>query len=110
MLPCWPDRGIIKGTMLAVFREQYPRTTVILDATEIKINTPSSLLLQSQTYSNYKSINTFKGLVGVSPAGDVIFVPSLYTGSTSDIELVEWSGLLNLLQTSNGKLIEEMWV
>ena len=66
MLPCWPDRDTLKDTMPAVFKEQYPKTTTILDATEIKVNTPSSLLLQSQTYSNYKSTNTFKGLVGIS--------------------------------------------
>ena len=29
MLPCWPDRDTIKDTMPAVFKEQYPRTTVI---------------------------------------------------------------------------------
>ena len=88
MLPCWPDRDTIKDTMLAVFKENYPRTTVILDATEIKINIPSLLLLQSQTYSNYKSKNTFKGLVGISLAGHVMFVSSLYTRSISDTELV----------------------
>jgi len=35
MLPCWPDHDTIRDTMPAVFREQYHRTTVILDATEI---------------------------------------------------------------------------
>ena len=92
MLPCWPDRDTIRDTMPAIFKEYYPRTTVILDATEIKVSTPSSLLLQSQTYSNYKSTNTFKALVGISPAGHVMFVSSLYTGSISDTELVERSG------------------
>ena len=101
MLPCWPDRDTIRDTMPAIFKEQYPRTTVILDATEIKINTPSSLLLQSQTYSNYKSTNTFKALVGISPAGHVMFVSSLYTGSISDTELVERSGFLRLLQSGD---------
>ena len=65
MLPCWPDGDTIKDTMPAVLRELYPKATVILDATEIKVNTPTSLLLQSQTYRNYKSTNTFKGLVGI---------------------------------------------
>jgi len=45
---CWPDRDTIRDTMPAVFKEQYSRTTVILDATEMKVNTPS-LLLQSCT-------------------------------------------------------------
>ena len=38
MLPCWPDRDTINDTMPADFREYYPKTTVILDATEIKVN------------------------------------------------------------------------
>ena len=98
MLPCWPDRNTFRDTMPAIFKEQYPNTTAILDATEIKVQTPSSLLLQSQTYSSYKSANTFKALLAVSPAGHVIFTSSLYTGSISDNELVNRSGFLGLLQ------------
>ena len=98
MLPCWPDRNTIGDTMPAIFKEHYPNTIAILDATEIKVQTPSLLLLQSQTYSSYKSTNTFKALLAISPAGHVIFVSSLYTGSTSDNELVNKSGFLGLLQ------------
>ena len=88
MLLCWPDRDIIRDTMPAIFKEQYLTTTVILDATEIKINTPSSMLPQSQMYSNYKSTNTFKASVGISFAGYIMFIFSSYTGSISDTELV----------------------
>ena len=98
MLPIWPDHSIIKETMPASFKERYPKTTTIVDATEIKVNIPSSLLLQSQTYSSYKSANTLKGLLAISPAGHVMFVSSLYTGSIADKELVERSGFLSLLR------------
>ena len=98
MLPIWPDRETITDTMPAAFKERYPKTTAIVDATEVKVNIPSSLLLQSQTYSSYKSANTLKGLIAISPAGHVIFVSSLYTGSISDKELVERSGFLSLLR------------
>lgn len=101
LLPIWPDRATIQETMPATFKERYPKTTAILDATEVKVNVPSSLLLQSQTYSNYKSANTFKGLVAISPAGHIIFVSSLYTGSISDTELVERSGILSLLKNGD---------
>jgi hypothetical protein len=53
-------------------------------------------VLQSQTYSNYKSTNTLKGLIGISPSGHITFVSQLYTGPVSDRELTERSGLLNL--------------
>ena len=98
MLPIWPDRDTITDTMPAAFKERYPKTTAIVDATEVKVNIPSSLLLQSQTYSSYKSANTLKGLIAISPAGHVIFVSSLYTGSIADKELVERSGFLSLLR------------
>ena len=44
-------QATIKSMMPAVFKEQYPYVTATLDATEIKASIPSSLLLQSQTYS-----------------------------------------------------------
>ena len=97
-LPCWPDRTTIQNTMPAAFKELYPHTTALVDATEIRVNIPSSLLLQSQTYSNYKSTNTLKALIAISPAGHVTFVSSLYTGCISDTQLVERSGFLSLLQ------------
>ena len=98
MLPIWPSHATIKETMPGAFKERYPRTTAIVDATKIKVNVPSSLLLQSQTYSSYKSTNTFKGLLAISPAGHVTFVSSLYTGSIADKELVKRSGFLSLLR------------
>ena len=98
MLPIWTSHATIKETMPGTSKEHYPKTTAIVDATEIKVNIPSSLLLQSQTYSSYKSANTFKGLLAISPAGHVTFVLSLYTGSIADKEIVERSGFLSLLR------------
>ncbi|KAH7943722.1 hypothetical protein HPB52_010748 [Rhipicephalus sanguineus] len=78
------------------FKEKYSSTRVILDATEIQCEVPSSLSLQSTTYSPYKSSNTFKGLIGVLPNGLVAFVSELFTGSSSDRECVIRSGFLDL--------------
>ena len=83
--------------MPASFKEKYPNTIIIIDATELRIQTASSLLRQSQSYSSYKSINTFKGLIGVDGKGGIIFVSQLYTGSISDKEIVIRSGFLNTL-------------
>ena len=105
-LPCWPDRTTISETMPATFKELYPHTTAIIDATEIKVNTPSLLLLQSQTYSTYKSTNTFKALIAISPAGHVVFVSSLYTGCISDRKLVKRCGILTLLQKGDGLMAD----
>ena len=44
-------------------------TRVIIDCTEIFIEMASSFRSQSATYSSYKSHNTAKRLIGISPAG-----------------------------------------
>ncbi|XP_064461704.1 uncharacterized protein LOC135371648 [Ornithodoros turicata] len=95
-LPLWAPREVIDATMPTELLHKYASTRVILDATEIRCEVPSSLSLQSSTYSFYKSSNTFKGLIGVSPNGLVSFVSELFTGSTSDRECVSRSGFLGL--------------
>ena len=97
-LKIWPHRNVIIANMPASFKEKYPNTIIIIDATELRIQTPSSLLRQSQSYSSYKSTNTFKSLIGVDAKGGIIFVSQLYTGSISDKEIVIRSGFLNTLK------------
>ena len=80
------------------FRESYPTTFAIIDATELYCEVPASLSLQSQCYSSYKSHTTMKRLVAIAPNGTIIFISTLYSGSISDQELTIKSGLLELLQ------------
>lgn len=54
------------------------------------------LVLQSGTYSTYKSANTFKALIGVAPNGLLTFASELFMGSLSDREIVIRSGFLDL--------------
>lgn len=97
-LKIWPSRDIIIKNAQEEFREKYPTTVIILDATELKIQTPSSLLKQSETYSNYKSCNTLKCLIGVDSRGGIMFVSHLYEGSISDKEIVNRCGILDVLK------------
>ena len=53
---------------------QYSDTQVIIDCTEMRCQTPPSLLLQSEMLSQYKSHTTLKGMIGVSPNGAVTFL------------------------------------
>ncbi|XP_075741756.1 uncharacterized protein LOC142792512 [Rhipicephalus microplus] len=115
LLPLWAPRKIVDTTMPPEFKEKYSSTRVILDATEIQCEVPSSLSLQSTTYSPYKSSNTFKGLIGVLPNGFVAFVSELFTGSSSDKECVIRSGFLDLkfddedaVMADNGFRIEDL--
>ena len=96
-LKIWPHRNVIISNMPPNFKDKYPNT-VIIDATELRIQTPSSLLRQSQSYSSYQSTNTFKSLIGVDAKGGIVFVSQLYTGSISDKEIVIRSGFLEILK------------
>ncbi|XP_068692342.1 uncharacterized protein [Montipora foliosa] len=95
-LSIWPSKEVILEKMPESFKSKYKETRVIIDCTEIKVEMPSSLVLKSQTYSNYKSANTLKGLVGISPSGSITFLSQLYTGSISDREITERCGILNM--------------
>lgn len=114
-LRIWPSREAVNDTMPEDFKLHYPSTRVIIDATEIQCETPKSLVLQSGTFSNYKSRTTYKGLLGITPNGLVSFVSSLYTGSISDKEITQRSGFLDMsftdgdsVMADKGFLIEDM--
>ena len=49
-------------------------------------------------YIQYKSHNTFKGLVGIPPNVWMTFVSGLYRGSISHREVVEKSHFIDLLE------------
>ena len=97
-VPIWPTTAQIKNSMPECFKTIYPKTRVILDCTEIKVQRPSSKVLNSEFCSAYKSHTTLKCLVGIAPHGSVTFVSSLYQGSISHKEITRHSGILSLLE------------
>ena len=90
----------VAATLPCAFQKQYPTTYSIIDASEIFIETPSDLFVQSSTWSSYKHRNTGKFLIGCTPNGAISYVSELYVGSISDVELTRVSGYL---QTLDGK-------
>lgn len=69
----------------------------IIDCTEFYIEKPGRLASQRSTYSNYKSRNTFKVFLSISPIPHFNFVSNLYSGSISDKEIVRQCGFLDKL-------------
>lgn len=65
----WPSRDKIDKHMPLPFKRKYPKTRVIINATEFFVQRPRNPTAQSHTWSNYKSKNTFKALVGITPNG-----------------------------------------
>ena len=91
----WPSREKIQKNMPSCFKSMYPDCRGIIYASEIQVQAPSRLVLNTEMYSSYKSHTTFKGNVVISPSGEIIHISSLFEGLISDKELVRQSGLLS---------------
>ena len=92
----------VKGTLPIAFRQKFPSTYAIIDGSEVFIETPSDLHMQSSTWSQYKHHNTVKFLGACTPNGAICFVSPVYVGSISDKELTCNSGFLTTLQDKPG--------
>lgn len=103
----WPHKEQIVDFMPAIFKAKYPDVVVIIDCTEMKMETPSALDNQSACYSYYKSNTTMKGLVGITPSGVCSFASDLYTGSISDKEIIIQSGFLDKLSKGDGVMADK---
>lgn len=97
-----PSVSQVKATLLTSFKEKFPTTYAIIDGSEIFIETPSDLFLQSSTWSQYKHHNTVKFLIACTPNGAICYISPVFVGSISDVELTQKSGFLNKLQDKPG--------
>ena len=82
------------------FKDKYPSTHVIIDATEFPIEKPANPDTQAAAWSNYRNRNTLKLPVGVTPNGVISFLLPLYGGRISD-KIERRSGVLSLLERGN---------
>ncbi|XP_076368692.1 uncharacterized protein LOC143256005 [Tachypleus tridentatus] len=90
----WPD-GDLRKTLPTCFQITFPKCACIIDCFEICIERPSDFKARAQTYSDYKSHNTAKYLIGISPQGAISFISKGYGGRASDKFITEDSGFLN---------------
>ena len=102
----WIPSEVVRAHLPPEF-SAFADTQVVLDCTEISCQTPSSLLLQSEVFSSYKSHTTFKAMIGMAPHGAITFVSGLYAGSMSDREIFKRSGIAKLLQPDMAIMVDK---
>ena len=94
-LDLWCPRAVVNLHMPAGFKNAFPNTRTILDATECRIEKPSNVADQVATYSTYKNSNTVKTIIGITPQGTVNYISDSYAGSASDRMIIERSDLIH---------------
>ncbi|XP_077484039.1 uncharacterized protein LOC144094053 [Amblyomma americanum] len=94
----WPSREDACRTMPMIVRRKYPTCMAIIDCTEVRIQKPLGYSARSKTYSHYKSSNTIKFMVSITPCGAISFVTKCWGGRASDKEIILKSGFLDKLQ------------
>ncbi|XP_061709644.1 uncharacterized protein LOC133519624 isoform X2 [Cydia pomonella] len=92
-----PPLSEIKKNLPLAFKIRYSNVQCIIDCFEIQIEKPSDPEKQAQTWSQYKSCNTMKYLIGCTPAGYISFISQGYGGRTSDKAITENSGFVDVL-------------
>jgi hypothetical protein len=102
-LVVWPDKEELRQTLPMSFHHSFRKCACIIDCFEIFIERPSDFHSRAQTYSSYKSHNTMKYLIGVTPQGTVSFISDGWGGRTSDKHITEVSGFLDKIE--HGDLI-----
>eukprot|EP00122_Pirum_gemmata_P004591 Pgem_evm1s4175 len=82
-------KRFIDDAMLPCFKndDDYAHTALIIDATELFIETPTNEDFQKMTWSNYKHHNTVKLLITISSTGHVVHCSAAHGGHISDNDL-----------------------
>ncbi|XP_076358805.1 uncharacterized protein LOC143251243 [Tachypleus tridentatus] len=91
----YAHRHLFCKTIPTCFQRTFPKCACIIDCFKICIEKPSDFKARTQTYSDYKSHDTAKYFIGISPQGVIIFISKGYGGRASDKFITEDSGFLN---------------
>ena len=93
----WPEREDVQISLPMCFRANFSKCVCIIDCFEIFIEKPKDFKARAQTYSQYKSHNTMKYLIGITPQGVISFISRGWGGRTTDPHITANSGFLDKL-------------
>ena len=70
----WPERPEFQTSMPMCFRKTFgSKITTIIDCFELFIDKSTNLTVRNLTWSNYKSHNTGKYLIGITPTNHLFY-------------------------------------
>ena len=90
----WPEREALRRNLPSSFKK-FKSCVCIIDCTEVFIERPFNLNAKTKIFSNYKSRNTIKHLVGITPSGAVSFLSAGWGGTASDKKITPNSVFLD---------------
>ena len=93
----WPLKEQIFATLQETFKRLYPKVRVIINCTEVFVETPSYLESGAYLWNDYKHHHIFKFLVAITPNGLVLWVSPCYGGRTLDVFIVKIQDSWNYL-------------
>ncbi|XP_022106610.1 uncharacterized protein LOC110987815 [Acanthaster planci] len=96
-LVMWRDREQLRMSMPMSFPKTFKHCACIIDCFEIFIERASNLKARAQKYSIYKSHNTMKYLIGITPQGCISYISKGWGGRTSDKYITNNCGFLEKL-------------
>ena len=96
-------KGPVGSLPLSFLVPPYSKVRYIIDATEIFIETPKNLLLQSACWSDYKHHCTVKYLLSICPIGYFNYVSKGWGGRVADMYLTLNCGFMDIIQ--HGEII-----
>ena len=74
----WSQHHIIRRHLPSMFKKFYPQCCIIINCSELFIETPSSFDIAAACWSNCKHHYTVKYLIGITPNGTVSFLSDCY--------------------------------
>lgn len=102
----WPTKKEILNNMPVCFKE-FNSTRVVLDCTEIPIESFSCQNCRDTTYSHYKGSHTAKFLIGVTPSGLISYLSKGYGGRSSDNTIFSKSKLLDKMEEGDSIMVDK---
>ena len=99
----WSDREDVQPQCF----QKYKNVIGIIDCIEGILEKPSVAKAQGQTYSTYKSRNTWKKLICITPAGTISFISKCYGGCASGRFITEDCHILDKLQYGDNLMADK---